>query len=104
MGNPTVPPSGGVAENPSPTTKKDEMVGTPPAPEALARWLLSTEAAGDPSPDARAAAAERVHLRLREGLIVFLGPTGFDSLWARALHLARPTPVVVWCEKSIYMM
>ena len=69
------------------------MVGTPPVPEALARWLLSTEAEGTPSPDAWRAAAERVHVRLREGLSVFLGPTGFDSLWARAMHLARPTPL-----------
>ncbi len=37
------------------------------------------------------AAAERVHLRLRERLSVFLGPTGFDSLWSRAMNLAQRT-------------
>jgi hypothetical protein len=55
----------------------------------LARWLLTHEAGDDPSPEALAAAAERVHVRLREGLIVFLGQSGFDSLWARAMHIAR---------------
>ncbi len=67
------------------------MVGMPPVPEAVARWLLAHEAAGNPSPEAVAAAAERVRGRLREGLSVFLGPTGFDSLWARAIHLAQQT-------------
>ena len=67
------------------------MVGTTPAPEALARWLLTHEAGTNPTPEAVAAAAERVQARLREGLAVFLGQTGFDSLWARALYLAQRT-------------
>ena len=67
------------------------MVGTTPAPEALARWLLTHEAGTNPTPEAVAAAAERVQARLREGLSVFLGQTGFDSLWARALYLAQRT-------------
>jgi hypothetical protein len=65
------------------------MVGTTPAPAALAHWLLTHEAGTNPTPVA--AAAERVHARLREGLAVFLGQSGFDSLWARALHLAQGT-------------
>jgi hypothetical protein len=64
------------------------MLQMPPAPEELARWLLIHEARDNPSPEVFAAAAERVHARLRASLSVFLGPTGFDSLWARAMHLS----------------
>jgi hypothetical protein len=63
---------------------------TPPTPEELARQLLAYEAGEKKSPEELAAAAEQVYLRLRERLAVLLGPTGFDALWARAMHLAQP--------------
>lgn len=67
----------------------------PPRPEFVAHWLLAHEAAL-PRADGGATAADHVHAQLRGDLVVFLGPTGFDSLWARAQHLAQPgvpTPV-----------
>jgi hypothetical protein len=64
------------------------MQWTPPAPERLARRLLAYEAGADQTSEELAAAAERTYDRLRERLTVFLGPHGFDSLWARATLLA----------------
>lgn len=72
------------------------MTQFPPRPEALAHWLLAHEAAALPRAHGGAPAAAHIHAQLRTGLVVFLGPTGFDSLWARAQHLAQPavpTPV-----------
>lgn len=73
------------------------MQRTPHDPEKLARRLLPYEA--DQTSEELAAAAEHIYVRLREHLIVFLGPHGFDSLWARAmvlaghhLHVAGSTP------------
>jgi hypothetical protein len=63
----------------------------PPASAALARQLLVAEAGQNTSPEALAAAGERIYLQLRARLAVLLGATGFDALWARALHLAQPT-------------
>jgi hypothetical protein len=63
----------------------------PPASAALARQLLVAEAGETTSPEALAAAGERIYLQLRARLTVLLGATGFDALWARALHLAQPT-------------
>jgi hypothetical protein len=57
----------------------------------LARWLLAAEAGTHPSPEEFVAAGERAYLRLRERLAVLLGATGFDALWARAMHMAQPT-------------
>ena len=65
------------------------MQRTPHDPEKLARRLLTYEA-GQTSEEL-AAAAEQTYVRLREHLIVFLGPHGFDSLWARAMVLAGHT-------------
>jgi hypothetical protein len=62
---------------------------TPPAPEDLARSLLAYEAGEETGPEEIAAAGERVYLRLRGRLVVLLGSTGFDALWARAMHLAQ---------------
>jgi hypothetical protein len=42
----------------------------------------------NPSPEALAAAGERLYLRLRAHLAVLFGATGFDALWARAIHIA----------------
>jgi hypothetical protein len=56
----------------------------------LARLLLASEAGERTSPEEFAAAGERAYLRLRERLSVLLGLTGFDALWARAMHLAQP--------------
>lgn len=67
----------------------DTRYPTPPAPEELARWLLAAEAGETTSPEEAAAVGERAYLRLRERLAVLLGPTGFDALWARAMHLAQ---------------
>ena len=69
--------------------EEDTRRPTPPAPEELARRLLAYEAGEKKSPEELAAAGERVYLRLRERLAVLIGPTGFDALWARALHLAQ---------------
>src|SRR6266508_2566258 len=68
---------------------EDTQRPTPPAPEALARQLLAAEAGERTRPEELAAAGERAYLRLRERLAVLLGPTGFDALWARAVHLAQ---------------
>jgi hypothetical protein len=59
------------------------------APAALARWLLADEIGEQPGLDAIAAAGERAYLRMRERLAVLLGTTGFDALWARAIHVAQ---------------
>jgi hypothetical protein len=56
----------------------------------LARRLLAYEAGEKKRPEELAAAGERAYLRLRERLAVLLGATGFDALWARAMHLAQP--------------
>jgi hypothetical protein len=63
---------------------------TPPAPDELARWLLAYEAGAKKSPEELAAAGERAYLQLRKRLAVLLGATGFDAMWARAMHLAKP--------------
>jgi hypothetical protein len=62
---------------------------TPPAPAELARRLLTDKAGEQQSPEEVAAVATRAYERLRERLAVFLGQQGFDSLWARAMHLAQ---------------
>lgn len=67
------------------------MTQFPSRPEAVAQWLLAHEAAAAPRADGGATAAAQVHAQLRTSLVVFLGPTGFDSLWARAQHLAQPS-------------
>ncbi len=54
-------------------------------PEDLAHWLLRHAVEGDESPAAFVATAESVHGRLRAGLSVFVGQSGFDSIWARAV-------------------
>ena len=69
---------------------EDTRQPTPPATEELARQLLASEAGEKKRPEELAAAGERAYLRLRERLAVLLGPTGFDALWARAMHLAQP--------------
>lgn len=65
------------------------MPETPPTPEDVARWLLATEEGPTSTPDLLADSARRLYLELRAGLAVFVGPTGFDSLWARAMHAAH---------------
>jgi hypothetical protein len=67
----------------------DTRPPTPPAPEELARSLLAYEAGEETGSEEIAAAGERVYLRLRGRLAVLLGSTGFDALWARAMHLAQ---------------
>jgi hypothetical protein len=63
-------------------------MGMSPAPETLARLILRHVTAGEEHPGASPATAELVHDRLRRGLNVFFGETGFDVLWLRALALA----------------
>jgi hypothetical protein len=60
-------------------------VGTLSTPEALAHLLLRHTVEGDQSPAAFVAMAESVHGRLRVGLSVFVGQSGFDAIWARAV-------------------
>jgi hypothetical protein len=69
---------------------KDAQPPTPSDPEALARRLFAFEAGEKQSPEELAAAGERAYLQLRARLAVLLGATGFDALWARAIHLAQP--------------
>ncbi len=74
----------------SANTGEDSQRSTPPAPDELARWLLVYEAGVKKSPEELAAAGERAYLQLRKRLVVLLGATGFDALWARGMHLAKP--------------
>lgn len=62
---------------------------TRPIPEALARWLLADEIGDDQRSEDLVAAGERAYLKLRERLAILLGATGFDALWARAVHMAQ---------------
>ena len=59
------------------------------APEEIARRLLGLGAGENQSPEALATTAEQAFLQLRAALVVYLGSKGFDSLWARAMLLAR---------------
>ena len=61
----------------------------PPEPSQVVGWLLTHEAGNIRSVDALADAAERIFGRLHSRLTVLIGPTGFDSLWVRAMFLAR---------------
>jgi hypothetical protein len=63
---------------------------TPTVPEAVAHWLLATEAGRYNDHEELAVVGERVYHRLRTHLMVLLGANGFDALWARAVHLAQP--------------
>lgn len=58
------------------------------APEVIAQYLLALEAGENQSPEALIT-AEHAFVQLRASLVVYLGPNGFDSLWARAMLLAR---------------
>jgi len=60
-----------------------------PTPKELAHWLLAYEIGEKTSSEEFVAAGDRAYLRLRKRLAVLLGSTGFDALWARALHLAQ---------------
>lgn len=58
----------------------------------VARWLVAAVRATADT-EAPVLAGAHIHLQLRTSLISFLGQTGFDSLWTRALHLAAsPLP------------
>lgn len=70
--------------------EKDTQQSTPSPSEALARRLLAYEAGEKTRPEELAAAGERAYLQLRTRLAVLLGATGFDALWARGMHLAKP--------------
>jgi hypothetical protein len=63
--------------------------GPAPAAQALARRLMEHEANGRTAAEDLAAAGERVLLRLRQDLARVLGTSGFSTLEARALDLAR---------------
>ena len=68
------------------------MPGTPPPkPEELARWLLASEGGAHDTVEEYTMTAIYIYERLRVHLVVFLGPEGFDALWARALHIVRRT-------------
>ncbi len=60
-----------------------------PSPEDEARRLLWDAASEEAGPEALAAAAERLFVQLRAHFSVLIGPTGFDTLWARAMVLGR---------------
>lgn len=55
------------------------------AAEEVARRLLAHVGGTTQSSEELADAAEAAHRRLRERLVLVLGPAGFDALWARAL-------------------
>jgi hypothetical protein len=65
------------------------MRGTPPTPEELARWLLSSKSQERDTLEEVTMAAVHIYERLRDHFGLFLGPHGFDSLWARTLHLVQ---------------
>jgi len=71
-------------------TGVDSQRPTPTVPEAVAHWLLATEAGRHNDPEELAAVGERVYHRLHTHLMVLLGTNGFDALWARAMYLAQP--------------
>jgi hypothetical protein len=60
-----------------------------PAAPVLARRVLRHEAGGRAEPAALAEAAERADARLRGRLASLIGPTGYTTLVARAVHLAQ---------------
>jgi len=60
-----------------------------PATRALARRVLLHEAGGHPEPAALAEAADRADARLRGRLGDLVGATGYTTLVARAVRLAR---------------
>ena len=62
----------------------------PAAPVVVAHWLLATEAGRHTDPEELAAVGERIYHRLHTHLMVLFGTSGFDALWARAMHLAQP--------------
>lgn len=61
----------------------------PATPAALALLLLTHEAGAQADAAVLAAAGARAYTKLRAQLVVFLGQTGFDALWHRAMYLAR---------------
>ena len=65
------------------------MPETSPAARVLARRVLRHEAGGRAEPAALAEAAERADARLRGRLASLIGPTGYTTLVARAMHLAQ---------------
>lgn len=64
---------------------------SPMIPDEITRRLLAHEAGGNHSPQALAATAEQAFIQVRASLVVYLGSKGFDSLWTRAMLLARRT-------------
>jgi hypothetical protein len=62
---------------------------SPLTPAALARRLLAPGAERSDSSESLIAQAAYTFVQLRTLLAVFLGFKGFDSLWARAMLLAR---------------
>ena len=69
--------------------EEDTRRPMPPAPEEVARRLLAYEASEKQSPEELAAAGERVYLRLREHLVVLLGPAGFATRWVSIFYGSR---------------
>lgn len=65
------------------------MRGTPPTPEELARWLLSSKGQDHDTLEEVTMVAVHIYEQLRDHFSLFLGPHGFDSLWARTLHLVQ---------------
>lgn len=67
------------------------MVGTPPGPEEIARWLVAFESGKDHGSMGSMVVLEHIYTQLRAGLTVFFGTTGFESLWGRAMFRAHIT-------------
>lgn len=67
--------------------REDAIVGTPPAPEELANWLLHHASEGGQSPADFVVVSESAYGRLRAELSIFFGQAGFDALWSRAMAL-----------------
>ena len=68
-----------------------------PAAQVLARRVLRHEAGGRAEPAALAEAVERADARLRGRLASLIGPTGYTTLVARAVHLARAEVPALEC-------
>ena len=70
--------------------REEDAKGMRATPEAVAHWLLRDAVERDESPAAFVTTVEAVHTRLRVELSAFLGQSGFDAIWARAvLQVAR---------------
>lgn len=66
------------------------MIERPPPPVEISRQLLAHVAPPTVSPSALLDSGEQAYRQLRERMVMLLGQSGFDALWARALQQVHP--------------